>query len=166
MDVSQILLFLDEYGLYFLFAVVFFEYLNLPGFPSGIIMPALGLWTSTTDTHFLIALAVSVLAGTLGSLILYYVGKYGGSPLLHKLYKKHPKIQKSLSKVENQLIQNANKTVFISKLIPIVRTLVGFPAGVVGMNISSYLLFSALGITIWNGVLMFSGTALGSMLLV
>ena len=165
MTESQVFNFLNEYGLLFMFIIVFMEYLNLPGFPSGIIMPAVGAWITKTDISFLLALGVSVVAGTLGSLILYYVGKHGGRPLLEKLYNKYPKTSQKLKDIEKAMINNGYKTVFISKLIPVVRTMVGFPAGVVNMNIFKYISSSILGIIIWNAGLMISGVTLGKIVL-
>ncbi|ONI45275.1 hypothetical protein AN640_04775 [Candidatus Epulonipiscium fishelsonii] len=160
MSELQILTFLNNYGLFFIFFVVFMEYLNFPGFPSGIIMPVIGAWSSNRITLFFIALGISILAGLLGTLVLYYIGKYGGKPLMDKLYKKHPKVAKKLKNVENKLIKNANITIFITKLIPMIRTLVAFPIGASGIKPSIYLIYSSAGIAIWNGTLMLSGTAL------
>ena len=165
MTQSQVLLFLNDYGLIFIFIVVFMEYLNLPGFPSGIIMPVIGFWSVTTQTSFLLSLTVSVIAGIFGSVILYYVGKFGGKPLLEKIYKKYPKTGIKLKNIEEKMMKNANTTVFISKLLPVVRTLVGFIAGASGIRLSQYLVYSSFGIIIWNSVLMVSGSALGTMFL-
>ena len=46
MDVNSILDYLAQYGVIFIFVIVFLEYLNLPGLPAGIIMPLAGLWIS------------------------------------------------------------------------------------------------------------------------
>ena len=159
MNESQILLFLNDYGLLFVFSIVFMEYLNLPGFPSGVIMPVLGVWSVYSGHPFILILGVSVIAGVLGSLILYYVGKFGGKPLLKKLYAKHPKTGVKMKNIQDKMNINSGKTVFFAKLIPVVRTLIGFPAGVSNMKVSKYLVFSALGIVIWNGVFIVSGTA-------
>ncbi len=47
--------------------------------------------------------------------------------------------------------------VFIAKLIPMIRTLVSIPAGVVKMNLVKYTVSSALGILVWNTVLVGAG---------
>ena len=60
MDNVQVILdYLSEYGLFFLFVIVFLEYLNLPGLPAGIIMPAVGTLVAANDMSFLMALVVS-----------------------------------------------------------------------------------------------------------
>ena len=151
--------FLDQYGLYFMFLVVTFEYLNFPGFPAGVIFPPVGIWLKASGKGIVFPLLLSVGAGVLGSMILYAVGYTGGAKLLEKIYKKRPKLGATMEKYENKLKLHANSTVFFCKLIPVVRTLIGFPAGAIKMNVVNYILYSALGIAIWNGVLMISGYA-------
>ena len=161
MGETQFLQFLGEYGLWFLFIIVFMEYLNLPGFPSGIIMPVAGMWASDRSVlFFILALLVSVVAGVLGSQILYFIGKIGGKPLLDKIYSKNSKYSNKLKEVEIKMNKNAFKTVFIFKLIPVLRTLIGFPAGAIKMKTSIYLSSTTLGVTIWNSIYMLTGTAL------
>ena len=51
MDANSILNYLSQYGVMFIFIIVFLEYLNLPGLPAGIIMPLSGLWISRGEIH-------------------------------------------------------------------------------------------------------------------
>ena len=61
MDNIQIVLnYFSEYGLVFLFLIVFLEYMNLPGLPAGIIMPAAGILIAGNDMDFITALVISV----------------------------------------------------------------------------------------------------------
>ncbi len=161
MTQAEILTFLNQYGLWFMFLVVFMEYLNLPGFPAGVIFPAVGLWAKVAEISFVAAFGLSILAGLLGSMILYLVGRYGGIRFVNKIYGKYPKIQRRMTAFEEKMRHREGTTVFVAKLIPVMRTLIGFPAGIIQMNIPKYLVFSAFGIAIWNGVLMFSGTIIG-----
>ena len=70
MDNIQIVLnYFSEYGLVFLFLIVFLEYMNLPGLPAGIIMPAAGILIAGNDMDFITALVISVIAGLFGSYV-------------------------------------------------------------------------------------------------
>ncbi|MTP85329.1 DedA family protein, partial [Turicibacter sanguinis] len=71
MDIYTVLDYFSTYGLYFLFIIVFLEYMNLPGLPAGIIMPAAGILIASSDMNFMTALIVSIMAGLLGSYVLY-----------------------------------------------------------------------------------------------
>ena len=157
MTEADIFTFLNQYGLIFIFLIVFMEYLNLPGFPAGVILPACGAWITITQNSFFICYFVSILAGVLGSLILYFIGWYIGEPIINKICYKYPKMKLKMDKLKRGMIKRANYTVFIARLVPVVRTLVGFPAGVVKMNILNYLLFSMLGIALWNASLIIFG---------
>ena len=54
MDANSLLDYLSQYGIVFIFIIIFLEYLNLPGLPAGIIMPVAGLWVSRGNMNFLI----------------------------------------------------------------------------------------------------------------
>ena len=84
MDANSILSYLSQYGVLFIFIIVFLEYLNLPGLPAGIIMPLAGLWVSRGEMNFPFVLILSVIAGVIGSWVLYFLGFYGGNFLLDK----------------------------------------------------------------------------------
>ena len=87
MDNIQIVLnYFSEYGLVFLFLIVFLEYMNLPGLPAGIIMPAAGILIAGNDMDFITALVISVIAGLFGSYVLYFIGYFLGKPILDKFY--------------------------------------------------------------------------------
>ncbi len=149
-DYTIVMDFLTRYGMFFLFVIVFLEYLNLPGLPSGIIMPAIGLMISQTGESFLLALFISVVAGLLGSWVLYAIGYYVGGPAIDYIYRKFPSSQKSIDSVKKYTDKYGNKGVFITRLIPVARTIVSLVAGITRMNLSSFSIYSTGGIIIWN----------------
>jgi membrane protein DedA with SNARE-associated domain len=165
MDARQILQFLDEQGMAVVFAVVFLEYLNLPGFPAGIILPATGFWVAYAGQSFLLAFGLSVLAGLLGSIVLYAIGYIGEDLLLVKLKAKRPALGARLDRFERRLHDNAFWAVLAGKLIPVLRTLICFPAGAAKVEMKTYLLASAAGVALWNGALMAAGYFLGGQVL-
>lgn len=161
MEVNALMEYMSQYGIFFLFIIVFLEYLNLPGFPAGIIMPLAGIWSYSAEVSFIYALMVSVLAGLIGSWILYWIGLYGGDFILEKYLNKFPKHREYIDKKLDYLRQRGNIGVFISKLIPMARTLISIPAGVLKLNFFKYTVYSALGILIWNGAFMGAGYIFG-----
>lgn len=165
MDPSTIANYLSSYGLLCIFIIIFLEYLNLPGFPAGIIMPLAGVWVAKSGANFFIALGISVIAGLLGSWMLYFLGLYGGEILLEKFLKKFPKQRTKMEKIFNKLRKHGNQGVFICKLMPAVRTIISVPAGVLKLDFIKYSLYSTLGILIWNGTLMTFGYAFGDVVL-
>ena len=161
MDIQTVLNYFTQYGLIFLFVIVLLEYMNLPGLPAGIIMPAAGILIAGRDMNFITALIVSVLAGLLGSYILYFIGYFLGKPVLDKFYQKYEKLRPSINKAISYTEKHGSKGVFIARLIPVARTLISLTVGTMRMNFLSFTIYSILGITIWNSVFIYAGYAFG-----
>ena len=161
MDIQTVLNYFTQYGLIFLFVIVLLEYMNLPGLPAGIIMPAAGILIAGRDMNFITALIVSVLAGLLGSYILYFIGYFLGKPVLDKFYQKYKKLRPSINKAISYTEKHGSKGVFIARLIPVARTLISLTVGTMRMNFLSFTIYSIIGITIWNSVFIYAGYAFG-----
>lgn len=160
MEAQAIFHAIENYGLLIVFLVVLLEYLNLPGFPAGVILPFAGAW-SARHSDFIIPFLVTVLAGVLGSIALYYLGRFGGEKLIRFFTGKSPKLKAKIDQLNQKIESKGAYAVFLSKLLPVVRTLIGIPAGAFHMNITHYVLASTLGIIIWNGVLFGFGYFVG-----
>lgn len=151
----------QEYGLLLLFIIVFLEYLNLPGFPAGIIMPLAGMMCASSNLSLIAAVLTSILGGLLGSIVLYLIGLYLGDPVLNWLSNRYPKINKPIDKAVNYCDKYGDKGVFISRLIPVARTLCSLIAGTFKINIFKFSIYSVFGIAIWNFVFIFAGYFFG-----
>lgn len=88
MDISSLNNYFELYGGMAIFIVVLLEYMNLPGFPAGIIMPLAGIYAAHGGISLLAAIAISVLAGEVGSWILYFLGMYGWECFSQNILKK------------------------------------------------------------------------------
>lgn len=153
------------YGPIAIFVVVFLEYLNLPGFPAGVIMPLAGMFAARGEINFAAAIAITVAAGLAGSLVLYALGRSGGDIFLKKYYKRFPKHRELIEEKMTFLREKGGVGIFVSKLIPMVRTLVSIPAGVIRMDLTRYIVSSTLGITVWNLIFVGGGYFFGETLL-
>ena len=158
MNVENIVVeYILRYGLIFLFLIVYLEYLNLPGLPGGVILPAIGILIANNSYSFFGVFFISVLAGVLGSITLYYVGYYVGNPLIEWIKKKFPKTQTSIEKVYNFSKRFGSKGVFICRLLPVVRTIVSLISGTLKEDIVEFTIYSAFGIGIWNLIFILGG---------
>ncbi len=153
------------YGPIAIFVVVFLEYLNLPGFPAGVIMPLAGMFAARGEINFAAAIAITVAAGLAGSLVLYALGRSGGDIFLKKYYKRFPKHRELIEEKMTFLREKGGVGIFVSKLIPMVRTLISIPAGVIRMDLTRYIVSSTLGITVWNLIFVGGGYFFGETLL-
>lgn len=161
MSMELITEYFENYGAIAIFVIVLLEYLNLPGFPAGIIMPMAGIWAANGKLSFLLTIAISVLAGLTGSWILYFFGRFGGDVFLKAYVKKFPKQQKTIDRNFEMIRQKGCAGIFISKLIPMVRTLISIPAGVLHIDFMKYTISSALGIFVWNFFFVGAGYLMG-----
>ena len=161
MDIQTLTNYFLEYGAFFIFVIVLLEYLNLPGFPAGVIMPLAGIWASQGQISFPMVMVLSVAAGLTGSWALYFLGRTGGSRLLDWYFKKFPKHKPVIEENILFLREKGCVGVFVSKLLPMVRTLISIPAGMVKMNFVKYTVSSALGIFLWNFLFVGAGYFFG-----
>ena len=165
MDIQTILDYFSQYGYFLLFFIVFLEYLNLPGLPAGIIMPAAGILISQSGMTFTTALIVSVLAGLLGSYTLYAIGVFVGQPSIDWLTTKFESTREPIDKTIASIDKHGNKAVLIARVLPVIRTIISLPAGAFKMKLIPFTMYSVVGITIWNFVYIFAGYAFGDFFL-
>mgnify|MGYP006990133573 CR=1 FL=1 len=69
MNIDMLTLYFTRYGAIAIFVIVLLEYMNMPGFPAGIIMPLSGIWAAKGNIHFLHVMAITLAAGVLGSCV-------------------------------------------------------------------------------------------------
>ncbi len=129
--------------------------------PSEIIMPFSGYLVFTGQmTLWGIALA-GALGCVLGSLVAYYIGVYGGRPLVEK-YGKYVLISHhDLHLADRWFQKHGDITIFVGRLLPVIRTFIAFPAGVARMNLWRFNLYTFVGSFIWCYALGWVGMKLG-----
>ena len=150
MDIRTLTEYFAEYGAFFIYLIVFLEYLNLPGFPAGVIMPLSGIWAAQGEISFPVVMLLTVAAGLTGSWALYLLGRFGGNKVLGFYFRKFPKHKPVIEGRMNYLREKGSVGVFVSKLLPMVRTLISIPAGMVKMDFVKYTVSSVCGIFLWN----------------
>lgn len=165
MSVEVIMQYFVDYGAVAIFVIVLLEYLNLPGFPAGVIMPLSGIWAARGGLNFVMTMLITVAAGLLGSIILYALGRGGGELFLKWYFKHFPKQKQLIEDRMNYLRERGSIGIFVSKLIPMVRTLISIPAGVIKMDFMKYIVSSALGVAVWNLVFVGAGYLFGDTIL-
>ncbi len=139
--------------------------------PSEIVLPFAGFLVSDPTkiepiTHgpwdFWIVVIVATIGNTIGSLIGYGIGAWGGRPFLERwgrylLIRPH-----EIEWAEGFFQRYGGITAFVSRLLPVVRTFVSFPAGVARMPLGRFIAYSTAGALVWSTVLVYAGTVLGS----
>jgi membrane protein DedA with SNARE-associated domain len=138
--------------------------------PSELILPYAGFLVSDPTQiepltgqpwNFWLVVIFATIGNTLGSLIAYAIGAYGGRPFLER-YGKYLLIRHHEIELADRFFQqHGNATVFIGRLLPVVRTFISFPAGVARMRLGPFVLYSTAGAFIWSALLVYAGTVLG-----
>jgi membrane protein DedA with SNARE-associated domain len=134
-------------------------------FPSELIMPLAG-WMlikeqSLPVIYVLMAGAFGAIGNTVGSVVAYYVGMWAGRPLLNK-YGRYVLISRhDLDMADRWFSRSGGWTVFVSRLLPVVRTYISLPAGIARMNMVKFLIYTFTGSFIWSTGLAYGGYLLG-----
>jgi membrane protein DedA with SNARE-associated domain len=133
--------------------------------PSELIMPLAG-WMLIKDkalplTYILAAGAYGALGNTIGSVIAYVVGMWGGRPLLAR-YGRYVLIsQHDLDLADRWFTKRGGWTVFISRMLPVIRTYISLPAGIARMPFVKFLVYTFVGSFIWSLGLTYGGYQMG-----
>lgn len=128
--------------------------------PSEAVMPFAGFLITEGQFTFAGVAAASTSGSIIGSLLSYYMGLYGGKPIIKKFGKYLLLDDHHLKLTEDFFEKHGEKAVFISRFIPIVRHLISIPAGMAKMNITKFILYTAIGATGWNMFLAYLGYVL------
>lgn len=129
--------------------------------PSEVIMPFSG-YLVYAGRFNLWAVAVAGAVGcVVGSLVAYWVGMYGGRPLMEK-YGRYVLIsRRDLDLADRWFARYGEVIVFTSRLLPVIRTFIAFPAGVAKMNLPRFVVYTFLGSLPWCLGLAYVGQKLG-----
>ena len=129
--------------------------------PSEVIMPFAGsLVPAGRFTLFGCGLAGAI-GCVLGSIPAYYLGAYGGRPLILKYGRYILLSAEHLDQAERFFARRGDATVFVARLLPVVRTFIAFPAGVARMPMGKFVGYTFAGSLPWCLGLAWVGMKLG-----
>ena len=142
------------------FFLMFIESCGIPA-PSEAIMPFAGYLVSTGKMSFVIIVILGTLGNVLGSLLAYYIGFRGGRPLIERYGKYIFLSPHDLDRADAWFARRGELTVFVGRLLPVVRTYISFPAGIARMKVWRFTLFTTLGVLPWTILFGWLGMYLG-----
>jgi len=129
--------------------------------PSEIIMPFSGYLVYTGRFNLWLVSLAGAFGCVVGSLAAYWVGMYGGRPLIEK-YGRYLLISRhDLDLADRWFARFGEVIVFASRLLPAVRTFIAFPAGVARMNLKRFVIYTFAGSLPWCLGLAYVGQKLG-----
>ena len=129
--------------------------------PSEIIMPFSGYLVSTGQMNIWLVGVAGAVGCVLGSLVAYWVGSKGGRPLIEKYGRYVLVSPHDLDLADRWFANYGEAIVFVSRLLPAIRTFIAFPAGVARMNLKRFVIYTFAGSLPWCLGLAYVGQKLG-----
>ncbi len=144
------------YGYAAVFVLMLMESATLP-VPSEVILPLAGFLASKGALNLYLVIAVATVASMIGSIIDYAIGYYLGKAVVYKHLRLFHVKKQTLDNFDIWFANNGVAAVFFTRFIPVLRTVINFPAGFAKMNLKSFLCYTFAGVLIWDIVLVTFG---------
>jgi membrane protein DedA with SNARE-associated domain len=125
--------------------------------PSEAVMPFAGFLVAMDRLTMAGVILASTLGSIAGSLLSYFIGRYGGKPFVDRWGKYLLLNRHDLEVTEAFFKKRGPITILICRFIPVVRHLISIPAGTGRMNLITFLIYTIIGAGIWNAILTFCG---------
>ena len=147
-------------GLAGLFGLMSIESFGIPPLPSEIILPFAGFLVEQGTYSFPLAFVAALAGGVAGSYVAYAVGRWGRRFLVRgprwlRLDPKH------LDSMDRFFTRHGEGTVLVSRLIPLIRSYISYPAGAAKMEPVRFGVYTAVGAAPFTFALMYAGFLLG-----
>ena len=153
---------MKEFGYISLFGLMTLESASLP-IPSEIVLPFAGYLVYIGVMNFELALAVSVIAGLVGALIDYYIALLLGRTVVYRFLRRFGVRESALRSAERWFGGKGAWAVLGARLVPLLRSIISFPAGLFKMRLSTFAVMTAVGCLGWSAVLIYAGYAAGQL---
>lgn len=148
-----------------IFVLMALESMLIP-IPSEITMPFAGFLVSQGKLNFWLVSFTGALANLIGSLAAYWLGRWGQRGIILSLVKKYGKFLlisvHEVERAEKWFRNHGELIAFSARLLPVIRTFISLPAGMSGMNVYKFSLYTFVGAFIWSTVLTQIGVVLGN----
>jgi membrane protein DedA with SNARE-associated domain len=146
----------NAYGYAAVFVLMMMESATLP-VPSEVILPLAGLLASKGALNIYLVIAVATVASMIGSVVDYAIGYYLGKEVVYKHLRLFHVKKRTLDNFDAWFAKNGVAAVFFTRFIPVLRTVINFPAGFAKMDLKRFLGYTFVGVLVWDVVLVTFG---------
>jgi membrane protein DedA with SNARE-associated domain len=129
--------------------------------PSEVIMPFSGYLVFLGKYSLWSVGLAGAIGCVAGSVPAYYLGMYGGRPLIEKYGKFILMSHHDLDMADRWFARHGEATVFFARLLPVIRTFIAFPAGVARMEMKRFIAYTFAGSLPWCLALAYVGMVMG-----
>jgi membrane protein DedA with SNARE-associated domain len=154
---QHILTFITELGAWGIMLGLMIEVI-----PSEIILAYAGFLVQRGDISFLEAVIFGTIGGVIAQIIVYWVGRYGGRPFLHRFGKYLLIKEKQIDLSEKWFNRYGTGVIFTARFIPVVRHAISIPAGMSRMSLGKFTLYTTLAVIPWSIIFISLGKSLGA----
>jgi len=129
--------------------------------PSEIVLAYGGFLVSSGHINYIGAVVFGTVGGVIAQLFIYWIGRYGGRPVLEK-YGKYIFIHKKhIDYAEEWFNKYGTGVIFTARFIPVARHAISIPAGISRMNLGRFTLLTTLAVIPWSALFVYLGYLLG-----
>jgi membrane protein DedA with SNARE-associated domain len=112
--------------------------------------------------QFWLVVLAGTLGATIGALVAYAIGAFGGRPLIERWGRYLGITPADLDRADEFFARHGQAASFFGRMLPVIRSLVSFAAGVARMPLLPFVIFTFLGSLPWTMLLVFAGVQLGA----
>src|SRR5271157_3531518 len=145
------------HGYIAIFVLMVLEAASFPGVPSEVVLPAVGYFIAEGLLNPVLAFAAAITGCTIGMGIDYYIAYFLGKDVVYKHLRFFHIKKEQLLAFDRWFEKNGDFAVFVSRLLPVVRGWIGFPAGFAEMPLKKFFFYSVTGTVIWDVILIAFG---------
>ena len=142
------------------FVLMVLESATLP-VPSEVVLPIAGWLVSQNILNFWVVVIVASIGSLIGTLIDYSIGYYLGRAAILRYGRIVRLNENHLKTTEKWFAKHGELIVLLARFVPLIRTLIAFPAGIAEMKLWKFVSFSIIGIVIWDVILIYLGVLFG-----
>ena len=129
-------------------------------FPSEVVVPP-AAWKAmdpNSGMSFILVIVLATIGAELGALVNYYLAKWVGRPIIYRFADSrigHMCLidRQKVEVAEEYFRKHGAASTIFGRLVPAVRQLISIPAGLAGMHVGKFLLYTTIGAGVWNTVL-------------
>jgi len=151
---------LNQTGYLGIFLLMVAESATLP-VPSEVVLPLGGYLVSQGRLEFWSTVAVATVGSMVGTMVDFGIGYYLGRPAVLRYGRIVGFSEKRLGTTAKWFAVHGRSVVLLARFVPLLRTLIAFPAGIVGMDVKRFMIYSAVGILVWDIALVYLGDLAG-----
>lgn len=156
---------MQAFGYPGLILIVLLENL-FPPIPSEIVLPFAGFMAAQGTLTIPGAVLAATTGSVIGAVALYWIGLWFGRDRIYALVRRYGRIltisTADVQRTEEWFEKYGPFTVFFCRMVPVMRSLISIPAGLVNMKMPMFIFYTTVGSLIWNLVLIALGAFLGN----